>query len=69
MDLLKDWGLVRLANKVVMLREKWKTQPPYLQEVHQDMKGTNIGLAKVWNRTRFRIKFADVTYDYPQRRM
>lgn len=44
-------GPERLANKILSILEKCKTPPPWLQEVLEDLKMVNIGLAKVWTLT------------------
>ena len=49
---IRRLGTEKLANRILTLQERWKSQPPWLQEVHQDLERTNITM----NRTSYRKK-------------
>ena len=53
---IRRLGTEKLANKILTLQERWKSQPPWLQEVHQDLERTNITMDNIWNRTSYRKK-------------
>lgn len=45
-------GYPGFANKISILKEKWKSQLPWFQEVHEDMKGS-VSQGKMFGNSKF----------------